>query len=132
MPGTSGSTSACRSSGCSSTTASSTSTGCARCSRAKHPETAPAHRFLLFHVNFGVREEYEESHIPGALYLDTNWLENPVDWNRRRRPSSRRPCSVTMRMGWPRVAVYDGGWFEWSKDPDQNPIEVGRAEEIAA
>ena len=23
------------------------------------------------------------------------------------------------------VAVYDGGWFEWSKDPEQNPIEVG-------
>ena len=47
------------------------------------PEAAPAGRFLLFHVNFGVPEEYEESHIPGALYLDTNWLENPVDWNRR-------------------------------------------------
>jgi thiosulfate/3-mercaptopyruvate sulfurtransferase len=47
------------------------------------PEAAPAGRFLLFHVNFGVPEEYEENHIPGALYLDTNWLENPVDWNRR-------------------------------------------------
>jgi thiosulfate/3-mercaptopyruvate sulfurtransferase len=47
------------------------------------PEAAPAGRFLLFHVNFGVPEEYEESHLPGALYLDTNLLENPVDWNRR-------------------------------------------------
>jgi thiosulfate/3-mercaptopyruvate sulfurtransferase len=47
------------------------------------PEAAPTGRFLLFHVNFGVPEEYEEGHIPGALYLDTNWLENPVDWNRR-------------------------------------------------
>jgi thiosulfate/3-mercaptopyruvate sulfurtransferase len=47
------------------------------------PEAPPAERFLLFQVNFGVPEEYEESHIPGALYLDTNWLENPVDWNRR-------------------------------------------------
>lgn len=28
-------------------------------------------------------------------------------------------------MGWPRIAVYDGGWFEWSKDPIRNPIEVG-------
>ena len=46
-------------------------------------EAAPPGRFLLFHVNFGVPEEYEESHLPGALYLDTNWLENPVDWNRR-------------------------------------------------
>ncbi len=27
-------------------------------------------------------------------------------------------------MGWPRVAVFDGGWFEWSNDPD-NPIEKG-------
>ena len=49
----------------------------------EQPEAAPAGRFLLFHVNFGAPEEYEESHIPGALYLDTNWLENPVDWNRR-------------------------------------------------
>ncbi|MBA2719357.1 MAG: thiosulfate sulfurtransferase [Chloroflexi bacterium] len=47
------------------------------------PEAAPAGKFLLFHVNFGVPEEYAEGHIPGAGYLDTNWLENPKDWNRR-------------------------------------------------
>ncbi len=47
------------------------------------PEAAPADRFLLFHANFGVPEEYAENHLPGALYLDTNWLENPSDWNRR-------------------------------------------------
>ncbi|MCF7802401.1 MAG: thiosulfate sulfurtransferase [Candidatus Marinimicrobia bacterium] len=27
-------------------------------------------------------------------------------------------------MGWPNVAVFDGGWFEWSSDPE-NPIETG-------
>ncbi len=47
------------------------------------PEAAPAGRFLLFHVNFGVPEEYGDSHLPGALYLDTNQLESPRDWNRR-------------------------------------------------
>jgi 3-mercaptopyruvate sulfurtransferase SseA len=47
------------------------------------PEAAPAGEFVLFHVNFGVPEEYEEGHLPGALYLDTNWLEDPEDWNRR-------------------------------------------------
>jgi 3-mercaptopyruvate sulfurtransferase SseA len=47
------------------------------------PEAAPDGDFLLFHVNFGVPEEYEEDHLPGALYLDTNLLENPDDWNRR-------------------------------------------------
>ena len=49
----------------------------------EQPEAAPTGRFLLFHVNFGVPEEYAENHIPGALYLDTNWLEDPEDWNRR-------------------------------------------------
>ena len=29
---------------------------------------------------------------------------------------------------WPRAAVYDGGWFEWSADPENNPIEVGEPE----
>jgi molybdopterin synthase sulfurtransferase len=47
------------------------------------PEAAPAGRFLLLHVNFGVPEEYAEDHLPGALYLDTNQLEDPADWNRR-------------------------------------------------
>ncbi len=28
-------------------------------------------------------------------------------------------------MGWQRIAVYDGGWFEWSQDPLNNPIEIG-------
>ena len=47
------------------------------------PEAAPAGKYLLFHVNFGVPEEYEEDHLPTALYLDTNRLEDPATWNRR-------------------------------------------------
>lgn len=46
-------------------------------------EAAPTGPTLLFHVNFGVPEEYADGHIPGAIYLDTNWLESPTDWNRR-------------------------------------------------
>jgi thiosulfate/3-mercaptopyruvate sulfurtransferase len=49
----------------------------------QRPEAAPTGRFLVFHVNFGVPDEYADGHIPGALYLDTNWLEDPADWNRR-------------------------------------------------
>jgi thiosulfate/3-mercaptopyruvate sulfurtransferase len=33
-------------------------------------------------------------------------------------------------QGWQRIAVYDGGWFEWSQDP-LNPIEVGLPVEVA-
>ena len=47
------------------------------------PEAAPPGHDLLFHVNFGVPEEYAESHLPGAIYLDTNLLESRTDWNRR-------------------------------------------------
>jgi molybdopterin synthase sulfurtransferase len=47
------------------------------------PEAAPGGDHLLFHVNFGVPDEYADGHIPTALYLDTNWLEDPADWNRR-------------------------------------------------
>jgi len=47
------------------------------------PEAAPVASYRLFHVNFGVPEEYEEGHLPGAFYLDTNLLEDPADWNRR-------------------------------------------------
>jgi molybdopterin synthase sulfurtransferase len=39
--------------------------------------------YVLFHVNFGGLDEYEEAHLPGARHLDTNQLENPADWNRR-------------------------------------------------
>ena len=49
----------------------------------ENPDTYERNGFLVFHVNFGVPEEYEEGHIPGALYLDMNWLESPEDWNRR-------------------------------------------------
>jgi molybdopterin synthase sulfurtransferase len=49
----------------------------------ERPEAPPVGPFTFFHVNFGVPEEYEDGHIPGALYLDTNWLEDPADWNRR-------------------------------------------------
>ena len=50
----------------------------------EQPEGYDGRRFLLFHVNFGVPEEYQENHLPGALYLDTNWLEDSENiWQRR-------------------------------------------------
>jgi thiosulfate/3-mercaptopyruvate sulfurtransferase len=47
------------------------------------PETYAGNGFVVLHVNFGVPEEYVDGHLPQALYLDTNWLEDPVTWNRR-------------------------------------------------
>ncbi|MFO7977290.1 MAG: rhodanese-like domain-containing protein [Bacteroidales bacterium] len=34
-------------------------------------------------------------------------------------------------LGWPRVSVFDGGWFEWSND-ESNPIETGVPEQVSS
>jgi 3-mercaptopyruvate sulfurtransferase SseA len=49
----------------------------------QEPETYTAGKFAVFHVNFGVPEDYRRGHIPGASHLDTLALESPEDWNRR-------------------------------------------------
>lgn len=46
-----------------------------------------------------------------AFYCGTGWRGSEAWFN-------------AWLMGWPRVSVYDGGWFEWSNDP-HNPSETG-------
>ncbi len=46
-----------------------------------------------------------------AFYCGTGWRGSEAWFN-------------AWLMGWPRVSVFDGGWFEWSNDPD-NPYETG-------
>ncbi len=46
-----------------------------------------------------------------AFYCGTGWRGSEAWFN-------------AWLMGWPRVSVYDGGWFEWSNDP-RNPFETG-------
>ena len=46
-----------------------------------------------------------------AFYCGTGWRGSEAFFN-------------AWLMGLPRVSVFDGGWFEWSNDPD-NPYETG-------
>ena len=46
-----------------------------------------------------------------AFYCGTGWRGSEAFFN-------------AYLMGWPRVSVFDGGWFEWSNNPD-NPFETG-------
>jgi len=57
-------------------------------------------------VNAGVKRENHN-----AFYCGTGWRGSEAFFN-------------TWLMGWPRVSVFDGGWFEWSNDP-RNPVERG-------
>ncbi len=49
----------------------------------ENPGTYDNDSFAIFHITFGVPEEYAAGHIPGAYHLDTNSLESDEDWNRR-------------------------------------------------
>ncbi len=51
-----------------------------------------------------------------AFYCGTGWRGSEAFYN-------------AWLMGWPRVSVFDGGWFEWSNDPS-NPFETGVPENI--
>ena len=46
-----------------------------------------------------------------AFYCGTGWRASEA-------------CFYAYLMGWPHIAVYDGGWFEWSQDAT-NPTAVG-------
>ncbi|MFK5855643.1 MAG: rhodanese-like domain-containing protein [Bacteroidota bacterium] len=46
-----------------------------------------------------------------AFYCGTGWRGSEAFYN-------------AWLMGWPRVSVFDGGWFEWSNNPE-NPYETG-------
>jgi len=38
---------------------------------------------VVCHAHYNYRADYEKGHIPGAIPLNTNWLEDPATWNRR-------------------------------------------------
>ena len=51
-----------------------------------------------------------------AFYCGTGWRGSEAWFN-------------AWLMGWPKVAVFDGGWFEWSNDPG-NPTATGLPEQV--
>lgn len=51
---------------------------------------------VLCHAHFIHPEDYDAGHIPGAVPLNTNWLESPATWNRRSAETLR---TVLRRLG---------------------------------
>jgi thiosulfate/3-mercaptopyruvate sulfurtransferase len=66
-----------------------------------------------------IESMWEESGITAnaynAFYCGTGWRASEAFFN-------------AYLMGWNNIAVYDGGWYEWSNDPD-NPVAVGEPDE---
>lgn len=49
----------------------------------KNSETGTIGRYILAHVNFDNWGDYDQGHIPGAIWLDTLILEDELTWNSR-------------------------------------------------
>ncbi len=72
----------------------------------------PDHTTKEFHEIIKSWEEVgvtPDKHL--AFYCGTGWRGSEAFYN-------------AWLLGWPRVSVFDGGWFEWSNDPE-NPYEKG-------
>lgn len=70
------------------------------------------HTTREFHETFEILKSNNitpDKHL--AFYCGTGWRGSEAWFN-------------AWLMGWPKVSVYDGGWFEWSNDPD-NPYKTG-------
>ena len=73
------------------------------------------HTIREFHEVQAIWEEIgitPDKHL--AFYCGTGWRGSEAFFN-------------AWLMGWPRVSVFDGGWFEWSNNPN-NPFETGNPE----
>ncbi len=72
----------------------------------------PDHTLLEYHE---IEQEWKQAGITPdkhlAFYCGTGWRGSEAFFN-------------AYLMGWPRVSVFDGGWFEWSNNP-ANPIATG-------
>ncbi len=96
--------------------------------RGRRPQNYAGTSHLLFHVNFGVPQEYEDSHLPGALYLDTNLLESQDTWNRRS-PQELRQSLASLGIRADSTVVLCG---RDSVPPDREPWPGRHAGQIAA
>ncbi len=46
------------------------------------PDGAPRQHWQLYEVGSGAAQVFRAGHLPGAGYLDTNWLEQAPSWNK--------------------------------------------------
>ena len=102
------------------------------------PAYSPKKCYLIIEVHCGSPIHYLQAHIPGALYLDTNKIEEKPWWNRvndrkitdilsvfgisydtsvilygRENLAASRVANIMMYAGVKDVRLLDGGWQSW-------------------
>lgn len=101
-----------------------------RCIGLRHAESLRTDKPDLLIVDVGLSRQYAEGHLPGAVWLSRDWIEEriPVLYPDRRQlilvtcPDGRQSAlagAALMEMGYSDVSVLEGGTQKW--------IEHGRA-----
>ncbi|OIJ20882.1 hypothetical protein BKP45_07885 [Anaerobacillus alkalidiazotrophicus] len=108
--------------------------------KGNRPNTFDNYDYKIFEVAWGAPVDYNEGHIPGAYYLDTNEIEEEPLWNRksdqdieqmlldygitydttvilygRDNMAAMRAASIMLYAGVEDVRILDGGYFAWEK-----------------
>ncbi|WP_069650698.1 sulfurtransferase [Caloranaerobacter ferrireducens] len=104
----------------------------------KKPDTYNNDKYVIFEVSWGPPKDYKKGHIPGAIHLDTNLIEEEPLWNRvsdekikkvledygvtydttvilygADTMAAARAASIMMYAGVEDVRLLDGGFNAW-------------------
>ncbi len=104
----------------------------------KNPDTYTGNKYKIIEVSWGEPKDYNKGHIPGAIHLDTNKIEEEPLWNRvsdedienmllengvtydttvvlygADTTAAARAASIMMYAGVEDVRLLDGGYKAW-------------------
>lgn len=115
----------------------------------RNPENYEGKAYKIFEVSWGEPKDYNEGHIPGAIHLDTNEIEEEPLWNRKSdedlekmllkygvthdttvivygadSTAAARGASIFMYCGVEDVRVLNGGFNAWKSAGYEVETEV--------
>ncbi|WP_432407746.1 sulfurtransferase [Wukongibacter sp. M2B1] len=107
----------------------------------KKPENYDSKSYKIFEVSWGEPKDYKDGHIPGAIHLDTNEIEEEPLWNRKSdkdlekmllkygvthdttvivygadSTAAARAASIFMYSGVEDVRLLNGGYKAWESE----------------
>lgn len=89
------------------------------------PDEYDGNRYVLCHAHFDYREDYEAGHIPGAIPLNTNWLEHPDTWNRRT-PEELKACLENLGIRYDTTVILYGRFSHPTYEQDHPAQSAGQ------
>jgi len=85
-------------------------------------------KFVICHAHYQNRADYEKGHIPGAIDVDTNWLESTETWDRRS-PDELKKVFESLGISYDTTVILYG---RFSHPTNDDPFPGSSAGQLAA